>query len=332
MALAAVAVLGLVSCSEGQYWNEPADKGDIVAFAKPAATISLQPSESAPESYTVTVSRSDNRGELQVPVTLTTKYPDVLSGPESVTFANGSFTADYVISIGDVEPGVAYSATLAVQQPQEGALTHPDSKNLTFTLNLTQVLSWSVLTEHAIYYDNIVADLYGASDFANYPAEVTVVKCDNFDGLYRILEPFKDFNEYGLAVQNGGYIEIDARDPEHIFVPTSPTGILDGGEALIEIMTISNYFMDKGTPASDMPEVFWGKFADNKFTFSAFAGAASNGMFIAYIGGQGPYICDVDFTLDLAPAAEKPAKITVKSGKATMSSPFVIDASKARLN
>lgn len=141
--MAAGAVLLLASCSEGQYWNEPADMGQVVAFTKPAASVSVASDATAPDSYTVTVSRSDNQGDLTVPVTLTTGYPDVLSGPESVTFANGSYTAEYPIRINGMMPGVNYSAKLAVTQPDEKALIHPNSQNLSFTFSISQALVWT---------------------------------------------------------------------------------------------------------------------------------------------------------------------------------------------
>lgn len=45
--LAATAILTLGSCSEGQYWTEPADKGAVVAFAKPALSMSVPAKETA---------------------------------------------------------------------------------------------------------------------------------------------------------------------------------------------------------------------------------------------------------------------------------------------
>lgn len=141
--MAATALVVLASCSEGQYWTEPDNLGEVVVFAKPAVQVSVDPSETAPTSYTVTVNRSNSNGELTVPVTLTTADSDVLSGPSSVTFANGSYSADYVISIGTITPGVTYSASLAVTQPSDDTLLDPDSQNLKFSFSITQELVWT---------------------------------------------------------------------------------------------------------------------------------------------------------------------------------------------
>lgn len=311
MALAAGTVLLMASCSEGQYWTEPADMGQVVAFTKPAASISLQPTETAPSSYTVTLSRSINQGDLNVPVTLAVdeSYADVLTGPTSVSFADGSYTADYTINIGTIEPGNTYKAVLSVTQPDANALVHPDSQNLSFSFSISQVLSWSRVTDHAIYYDYIIADMYGVSSLAGYPLEVSVDKCDNFDGLYRILNPYTEFAAIGLAVQNGGYIEVDARDPNRVYVPLSPTGVLDGGTDAMELESLASYFLERGNPADALPAIYWGSFKDNVITINAFNGAASNASFVCYFGGVGPYLSDSDFVLDLAPSAKMPAKV-----------------------
>lgn len=311
MALAAGALVAFASCSEGQYWNEPADKGQVVAFTKPAGSITLQPTETAPSSYTVTLSRSINAGDLNVPVTLAvdSAYIDVLTGPASVTFANGSYTADYTISIGDIEPGNTYKAVLSVAQPDSTALIHPNSQNLTFTFNISQVLSWSRVTDHAIYYDYVIANMYGVSDLAGYPLEVSVDKCDNFDGLYRILNPYMEFKKVGLAVEKGGYIEVDAQNPARVYMPLSPTGVLNGGVDPMELESLASYYLEHGNPADALPAVCWGTFKDNVVTLKAFNGAASNSSLVCYLGGKGPYLCDVDFILDLAPSSSKPAKV-----------------------
>lgn len=326
VALAAGALVALSSCSEGQYWNEPSDKGQVIAFPKPTASIQLQPTQSAPDSYTVTISRTDNRGALDVQIVNKSSNPDVLTGPSSVSFADGSYTADYVISIGDIEPGVVYADTISVVQPETNSIIHPDAKNMQFIFNLTQVLSWSVLTKDAIYYDNLVANIYGAAAFANFPVKVTVEKCDNFDGYYRIVEPFADFKQYGLGVAKGGYILIDARDPEHIFVPLSDTGMIDGDNT-IEIETISTYFMDNGKPASALPAIYWGTMKDDVISFAPFNGAAPNSNFIFFSGSDGPYLCDVQFTLDLSPDApaqvSKPNK-SIKDALIANPAPFIM--------
>ena len=140
--MASVAILTLGSCSEGQYWNEPADKGNVVAFTKPAVNLSIAADATAPSSYEVTINRSQSQSEQTVDVTFETKDTKVLSGPSSVTFKAGENTATYVITIGEIIPGVNYAATLSVKNPED-ALTHVAADNLKFNFNLTQQLTWT---------------------------------------------------------------------------------------------------------------------------------------------------------------------------------------------
>lgn len=157
--MAAAAVLVLGSCSEGQYWTEPADKGDVVAFAKPAATVAVSPTGQAPASYTVTLYRSQAAGEQTVNVDFTPSKSaeGVLSGASSVTFKAGENTADYVISIGSLIPGMNYSAKLSVTIP-ESALTHVNTQNLSFTFSISQALSWTPAGEAAVQSTNWVGN------------------------------------------------------------------------------------------------------------------------------------------------------------------------------
>lgn len=167
---------------------------------------------------------------------------------------------------------------------------------------------WSTVSENAVYTDNMIAALYGVSSFANYQMEVTVQKSDDYEGLYRIVNPFAEFAQYGLDVADFGSIEFDASDPDHVYFPLSDTGVRDGSDAL-SVMSISYYFMLNGTAASALPDIYWGTYKDNKVTLPAFNGAASNSNFLAMFGNDGPYLCDADFTLEFSASASKPGKI-----------------------
>lgn len=140
--LATIAALTLGSCSEGKYWNEPDNMGEVVAFTKSTVQLSVAADAEAPESYDVVLYRSQADKELTVPVTFATDYPDVIKGSgESVTFEAGHNTAVYTIHIGALTPGVPFSATLEVSNPEDSFI-HVDQDNLTFSFSITQALSW----------------------------------------------------------------------------------------------------------------------------------------------------------------------------------------------
>lgn len=204
--MAAAAVLVLGSCSEGQYWTEPADKGQVIAFVKPAETITLAASDNM-ESFTVKVNRSQTAGDLNVPVTFTTKAEGVLSGPASVEFKSGENVADYNIAIGNLVPGESYSATIEVAVP-EGTITHPDARNLKYTFTISKTLSWISLGM-GTYYDGWVMD--GVEE--PYPAEIQKV-----DGMerYRVVNPYKEYYTTIGPEAYGDWLPSGATGPQYV--------------------------------------------------------------------------------------------------------------------
>lgn len=181
--MAAAATVALASCSEGQYWTEPADKGQVVAFVKPAESVTLAATDNM-ESFTVKVNRSQTAGDLDYPVTFTTNAEGVLSGPASVNFKNGENVADYVISIGNLVPGENYTATITVAEP-ESTITHPNSQNLKFTFTISKTLSWSSLGK-GTFYDAWVMDN------AEAPYSVDIMKADGME-RYRVMSPYAEY-------------------------------------------------------------------------------------------------------------------------------------------
>ena len=171
---------------------------------------------------------------------------------------------------------------------------------------------WTVVSEDAVYYDNIVANLFGAADFANYPATVTLAKSDEYEGLYRIFNPFAEFAQYGLSVEDFGYLDFDASDPEHVYFPLSKSGILNGTEP-IGIMSTSFYLLNNDMGVDEIPAEYWGTFKDNVVTLAAIADPDADPNFLAQVG-SGLYKCDADFELDFNASAAKPGKIAKKLG------------------
>lgn len=184
---AAFAALAIVSCSEGEYWTEASNPGEVYAFEKPAETISIPASDAIPTSYSVTVSRNTNSGESTVPVDFKSNSP-LITGPSSVTFANGSYSAEYVISIApEAKAGINYSANLTLKQPED-VITHVKKENLVFAFKLSKVL---VLE----WYDKGVAKTFSLDWVGNEEAvEIPVQQADNYpeDGVYicRLMSPY----------------------------------------------------------------------------------------------------------------------------------------------
>lgn len=184
---AAFAALAMVSCSEGQYWDEASNPAQVCAFAKPAESLSIPADGTIPSTYEVTVSRSTNGAESTVPVTFKSNSP-LLTGAESVTFPAGSTSATYTINIASgVKAGLTYTAQLTLGQPED-AITHVKEENLVYTFNLSQVL---VLD----WQDKGTALTYSYSWVGNDdPIEIPVQEAVNWptDGqrLMRLVSPY----------------------------------------------------------------------------------------------------------------------------------------------
>ena len=207
---AVLAAMSMVSCTEGKYWEEASNPGEVYAFAKPAETVSLLDSETIPSSYDVVVSRNNAGASVTIPVKFTASAgsESVLSGPSEVTFESGSSSAVYTINIADgAKAGVNYGATLLLTQPED-ALVHVNTSNLKYTFTLTKelVLNWQ---------DNGVALTFSSWAGNESPVEIPVQEAVNWpvDGqrLMRLVSPYwylePAYAEEGYNVQY--YLDAD---------------------------------------------------------------------------------------------------------------------------
>lgn len=236
-------------------------------------------------------------------------YAEVVGGITAQVLDPQNATTSYELSTVD-----GTSSNISVSFPSSGEYTmvavafHTGNDGVTEAKSNAYVtfefetfnpwLGWTTVSEDAVYTDNMIATLFGAPSFADFPMYVTVQKSDDYEGLYRIANPFKEFD--GLEVADFGSIVFDASDPDHVYFPLSDTGVRDSGDAM-SVMSISYYYMANGTDPSEIPDIMWGTYKDNKVTLNAFDGAAKNSNFLAYFGEDGPYLCDAGFTLEFMP-------------------------------
>lgn len=170
--LGSLAAVAFVSCSEGKYWNEPSTVSEVYAFAKPSETLSIPADSQIPTSFDVTISRNTTAGDATVPVEFKSNSP-LLTGPSQISFASGSSSATYTISIANgVKAGLDYQATLSLAQPKD-SLEIVKKENLKFTFKLSQVL---VLKWEAAGTAATTETCFGASE----PTDVPVLKAVNW--------------------------------------------------------------------------------------------------------------------------------------------------------
>ncbi len=65
-------LLSLGACSEGQYWEQPGNLGEVYVFPKPAQTITVSLSDEMPTAIAVEVTRPEAGAAVDVTVLFAT--------------------------------------------------------------------------------------------------------------------------------------------------------------------------------------------------------------------------------------------------------------------
>ena len=174
---------------------------------------------------------------------------------------------------------------------------------------------WTAMTENALYVDDLIPTLVGGE---LPPADMTVRvdKNDEFKGLYRITNPFAD-SEYvemiGASLAPFGSIEFAMLNDGRIYFPISGTGILDGSDE-VTIASYSYFAMENGDDPAAIPDQFFGELSEDGTRITMSATGMNPPSFIVWYGTDGPYLCDMDFFLDLS-GNEPAGKPALKTGK-----------------
>lgn len=176
--------------------------------------------------------------------------------------------------------------------------------------------NWSLVTDKALYVDNLIPALVGGK-LPPVNMTVRVDASDEYEGLYRITNPYAN-SEYietiGASLANFGSIEFGMLNDGRVYFPQSGTGILDGSDE-IQIASYSYFAMANGKDPNEIPASFFGKLSDEgkRITMSATGGNPSS--FVVWYGEDGPYLCDMDFYLDLDGTAPAAKPVILKTGK-----------------
>ena len=175
--------------------------------------------------------------------------------------------------------------------------------------------NWTEMTSEALYVDNLIPALVGGQ----LPPDnltVRVDKSDEYQGLYRITNPYAD-SQYisiiGAGLESFGSIEFGMLSDGRIYFPESGTGILDGTDE-VTIASYSYIEMANGTDPAEIPDNYFATISEDGTNITMSATGANPPSFVVWYGEDGPYVCDMDFYLDLSgkSPADKPA---LKTGK-----------------
>ncbi len=181
MALLAVVIL-FAGCSTDGYWdNAPAVTETKYSFDQQEATYAVAGTETLTE-INVPMTRNTKSGTSTVAVKAT--FSDAaLSGPSEVTFADGSNTAIYKVSVGDIKVGVSYSATLAID-----SLNRSASGVAVSTVKVSKSYAW--VSAGSVQFYSSWSGMIGDEGLVGNGVKVEVQRADGGDGLYRLVSPY----------------------------------------------------------------------------------------------------------------------------------------------
>lgn len=236
---ALIAGMAMVSCSEGQYWDEVSSAGDVYGFAKPAETVIIPSADEFPSSYTITLRRSTAGPELTVPVTHKADN-EFMSGASSVTFPEGSLEAKYQIDIAPGgEAGIYYKDVITLTAP-EGGMIKEDDTALQFTFSMYHELNW-------VYGGTTKLSATGVFETAEgTTVDVAVEVATNWpkkrEKLCRLVSPFYALDpEFADEGHDIWFVLDDYNEAYKMYEPFQFTGCIDDEVGFLFFGTPSQY-------------------------------------------------------------------------------------------
>ena len=194
---------------------------------------------------------------------------------------------------------------------------------------------WQLLGT-AYYTDDFISGLYGAEPVTY---EVQIEENSDSPGLYRMLSPYGaiyPYNEDGDYDTSAPYnIEVNAEDPEGVFIELQATGV-DWGDGPLFIQSWGARYLAAYDLETVKANGLLGTVVDGVITLPVFEREASDGSTayyqgLTYLGDKGYYGCpDAAFKLVL-PGASAAVRAKARSAaKATQFARHLNDADKAK--
>ena len=153
---------------------------------------------------------------------------------------------------------------------------------------------WTTIRENAIYTDYLLSWLF-MEDLTPFELVVKVEASDDFEGLYRITNPYAEFAE-NVDIAEFGCIQFEMYDNDHVNFPVSDTGIIYQGNP-VEICSFADYYMQNGYSADQIPDQYWGTYKDGVISINAF-NEENASPFLLFLGSSAYYL-DIDFSLEM---------------------------------
>ena len=161
---------------------------------------------------------------------------------------------------------------------------------------------------YAVYTDDVILPLYGNPAMSYY---VEVLENKEQPGLFRLMDlcgPEYPFYSYG-TYKEGSYIEIDATDPEGVWIEGWQSTGFDLGSGVIEITSMAWYQANaQGATKEDAKEAgLCGIYADGVITFPVDGILSAIGDKAYYGNRNGAFALDLNTLVESIPAEEEEA-------------------------
>ena len=160
---------------------------------------------------------------------------------------------------------------------------------------------------YAKYTDDIVLPSFGNNPMTYY---VEVLENKDMPGLFRMVDPYgpeQPLYSYASSYKEGSYIEIDATDPEGVWIEGwQSTGLDIQNNGLMEITSMAWYQAnEQGVTKEDAKEAgLCGIYADGLITFPQKGLLISKGSSAYYANNNGAFALDMTNLLDSIPEEE----------------------------
>lgn len=240
---------------------------------------------------------------------------ETIQDPEQTTYTVASVEATGNITLTFPASGTFEVVAVGYNKGADGSYTAKITDTCVFTYTTFNPYDgWTVIAEDVPWTSGIISALYGG----DYDEDllVNVSKSDKFEGYYRIDNPLADSGfigaPTGTTLAPFGSLEF-VIDEDLVYFPFSKLGVLEGGDDW-ELASYAYLMLANEVDFSQIPLSLFGTVTNDVVSLPA---AAEGTNFVFYVGNDGPYICNMDFSISIKPnVAAAPAKKASKfSGK-----------------
>ena len=254
LALVALIATAFSACTNDyEYTAATAPENEVYFSNALVSTIEIDKNAG---SFEVALNRVSDKGSITVPLTFEAGEGNVYNVPSSVTFADGQKETKIAVTYNpdDIQYGQYVGGTIKIGGA-EFDTTYGISA-YTFNAGCTAWVAWGI----GSYREDCMTTFFGVE---NVVYDVMIERNKIEEGMYRMVNPYGKAYPYNEAGDwddtQDYYITINAKDPNHVYVEKSPTG-MDWSHGMVSIWSLASYNIGKGSSVdaviAEHPEYF----------------------------------------------------------------------------